>query len=218
MFVSIEFLIREINNINGQGYFQIEQDLIYSQQNDDILQQNSFVCQTILSKCLGPFEQWSSRLEVTRQTQYNLIHFTPMEQLNSKSNSSYSIRDHYQINTLLNTNHSRIRDFLQTIKQQWKIFSISDLVYNHVAIDCQLINDYPQCTYNLINSPHLRPSVLLDTILIQFSHDMDQNRLLSHGISNPFREDQFQVTEIDNVHFHQTEHIFFSFVFGNILI
>ena len=48
--------------------------------------------------------------------------------------------------------------------KEWKIFSITDLVYNHAANDFALLREHPEAAYNLINSPHLKPAVLLDLI------------------------------------------------------
>ncbi|CAF1175151.1 unnamed protein product, partial [Adineta ricciae] len=177
-------------NRNGQGYFHICPQLIVS---TEILNENSLTCQTILSKCLGRYCEWMSRLEVSYHSGYNLIHFTPIQILSKISNSSYSIKDHHQINPIFQCSFEQIEKLVENLFQKWKIFSITDLVYNHVANDCQLIDDYPQITYNLVNSPYLRPAVLLDSILIQLTRDISQNQLLSKGISSNLQQDHLEL-------------------------
>ncbi|UJR18775.1 hypothetical protein I4U23_005681 [Adineta vaga] len=103
---------------------------------------------------------------------YNFLHFTPIRSLSNISNSSYSIRDYHKLNSLFRCSYEQIENLIKDIYLKWKIFSISDLVYNHVAIDCPLINNYPEITYDLINSPYLKSAVLFDSILIQFTRDI----------------------------------------------
>jgi len=178
-------------NLNGQGYFQIEPQLILS--TGEILRQECLTCQSILSKCLGPMSEWLSRLEVTRHSGYNMIHFTPIQKLSKISNSSYSIEDHHQLNPLFHGTFEQIKQIVDQLAKQWQILSITDLVYNHVANDCALLQQHPEVAYNLINSPHLKPAVLLDSILIQFSRDVQQGKLISIGISSEIKEYHLQL-------------------------
>ena len=42
---------------------------------------DSVAMQTVISKSLGPVAQWASRLEVTAKSNFNWIHFTPVQLL-----------------------------------------------------------------------------------------------------------------------------------------
>ena len=183
-------------NSNGQGYFQVEPNLIRSNDcgKEEIFEQESLTCQTVLSKSLGSFDKWLSRLEVSYQSGYSMIHFTPVQELYHISNSSYSITNHHRLNPTFGCDFQQLKEFLDYMRQQWKIFSITDLVYNHVANDCPLLKDHPESAYNLINSPHLKPAVLLDSILMQFTRDLQEEKLLStRGIPSEIREHHLQV-------------------------
>jgi glycogen debranching enzyme len=86
---------------------------------------------------------------------------------------------------------------------QWQIYSVTDLVYNHAADDCALLRDHPEAAYNLVNSPHLKPAVLLDSIFMQFTVDASEGKLLSKGIPPEIKEHHLQVNK----------NIFFFFFF-----
>jgi glycogen debranching enzyme len=122
-----------------------------------------------------------------------MIHFTPIQCLYNVSNSSYAITDHHKLNPIFHGTHEQIKTIIDKMAKEWKIFSITDLVYNHAANDCVLLQDHPECAYNLINSPHLKAAVLLDSILIQFNRDVTEDKLLSKGISSEIKENHFEL-------------------------
>lgn len=63
---------------NGRGYFIVQPELkVGSLQTNVPL--HGIVCQTVLSKNLGPFSGWLERLLVAKKTGYNAIHFTPLQ-------------------------------------------------------------------------------------------------------------------------------------------
>ena len=40
---------------------------------------DSIVCQTVLSKLLGPLPTWKDKLEVAYRSGYNMIHYSPKQ-------------------------------------------------------------------------------------------------------------------------------------------
>ncbi|CAF3932255.1 unnamed protein product [Rotaria sordida] len=175
-------------NLNGQGYFQVESHLVWPDGSNEVLEEECITCQTVLSKCLGPLSEWLSRLEVTRHSGYNMIHFTPIQFLNNISNSSYSISDHHKLNRIFEGTYEQMKILIDYIGKEWRIFSITDLVYNHAADDCTFLQDHPEGSYNLVNSPYLKAAVLVDSILMQFTCDASQGKLLSKGIPSEIKE------------------------------
>lgn len=62
----------------------VEPDLGYSL--------DGICCITHITKLLGPLTEWEERLRVSHEAAYNMIHFTPIQQLGG-SESAYSISD-----------------------------------------------------------------------------------------------------------------------------
>jgi len=181
----------EKSHSNGEGYFQVEPELIDS--NGKSFDQSSIICQSVLSKCLGDMSQWESRLQVAFHSGFNFIHLTPIQQLYTVSNSSYSISNHHELNPKFNGSFQQLKEILIRLKREFNLHFITDLVYNHAANDCQLLKDHPESSYNLINSPHLKPAVLLDSILMQFTKDVQQGKLIDKGIPSDIREHHLQL-------------------------
>lgn len=99
------------------------------------------------------------------------------------------------------------------MEKQWKISSIVDLVYNHAANDCILLRDHPEASYNLVNSPHLKAAVLLDAILIQFTRDASEGKLLGKGIPAEIKESHLEV-----IHPAWVNAVFISFFSSSVII
>lgn len=89
-----------ITNTNGQGYFLV--DPVLKIGNMDITV-DCLQVQTVITKLLGPFDQWEKRLEVAKESGYNMIHFTPVQELGI-SNSAYSIRDQLKLSPVYSAN------------------------------------------------------------------------------------------------------------------
>jgi len=160
------------NEKAGCGYFLIEPTLKVGKC-DEVLPIDSISMQTVLSKLLGSFDSWKQRLMISKESGYNALHFTPI-QLLGESNSAYSIADQDELNPTFSQEGkplemNQLKDFIEELRQDWNMISLVDVVWNHTSKDSPWLKTHPQCSFNLVNSPHLRPAYLLDRALFYFS-------------------------------------------------
>ncbi len=57
------------------------------------------------------------------------------------------------------------------------IFSITDLVYNQAESDWALFYYHSESIYDEIIFSHFKSASLLDPVLLQFTHDANENKL-----------------------------------------
>lgn len=83
----------------GSLYVQVEPILMVGQQSKLVrhIPLDSIRCQTVMSKCLGALSTWESKLIVAKNAEYNMIHFTPIQELGG-SRSGYSLKDQLKVN------------------------------------------------------------------------------------------------------------------------
>uniref|UniRef100_A0A183AAW8 Glycogen debranching enzyme n=1 Tax=Echinostoma caproni TaxID=27848 RepID=A0A183AAW8_9TREM len=145
------------------------------------------VLQTYVSKYLGPFENWDSVLRAAKEGHYNMIHFTPVQEL-GYSRSAYSLRDQLKVNPEFSSPGSPpvdwpdIERYIQHLENDWSILSMADLVLNHTSNDSPWVHEHPECAYNVINSPHLVPAYILDVIVWRLSREVSTGALINRGI------------------------------------
>lgn len=83
---------------NGSLYVQIEPTIhVGLPGSTKIIPSDSIRCQTVLAKCLGPVNSWESKLRVSKESGYNMIHFTPIQELGG-SRSCYSLANQLKPN------------------------------------------------------------------------------------------------------------------------
>ncbi|XP_072366697.1 LOW QUALITY PROTEIN: glycogen debranching enzyme-like [Scyliorhinus torazame] len=189
---SFQFYVSHGNNHKiGMGFIVVD-PILHVGHNNQVLPLDCICAQTFLSKCLGPLDEWEDRLNVARQSGYNMIHFTPLQTL-GQSRSCYSLADQLELNpdfSRPNKTHtwSDVARLVEKLKKEWNILCITDVVYNHTAANSYWLKKHPECSYNILNSPHLKPAWLLDRALYHFSRDVArgtyQNRGLPANIEN----------------------------------
>lgn len=181
------------SDANGSGYFLVDPVLVLGKM-DERVSLDALCCQTYLAKCLGPFPEWTQRLRVAKECGYNMVHFTPLQEL-GESNSSYCLKDQLQLNSLFQTNGSNytmddVAHLVKTMQKDWGVLSLTDLVFNHTANETPWLKEHPECTYNMITAPHLKPAYILDRILWNFSLEIGEGKWAGEGIPAEIRTEE----------------------------
>lgn len=207
--------------LEGSGYVVVDPQLGYSP--------DGITCLTCITKLLGPLSEWKSRLQVAKESGYNMLHFTPIQQLGG-SCSGYSISNQVRLdsaylpsnyvhseNTLTYTTRKgetkqlsidsgllEAWKIVQEVKAEWKMLSVVDMVWNHTSFDTPWLLQHPDAGYNLVNSPHLRPAYVLDVALAQFSREVAEGRWAQQGLQPEVRSE----ADIENIKARLRDHVF----------
>lgn len=75
-FVKLTFTFFYLFLRKGSGYINVDPNLVAG--NIDIPLE-SLQTVSVLTKCLGPFSSWKSKLQVAKECGYNMVHFTPIQ-------------------------------------------------------------------------------------------------------------------------------------------
>ncbi|XP_038157443.1 glycogen debranching enzyme isoform X4 [Cyprinodon tularosa] len=170
----------------GGGYIVVDPVLRVGGDNH-VLPLDCITIQTYLSKCLGPLEDWPDRLRVAKESGYNMIHFTPLQTL-GESRSCYSLADQLSFSPEFSPEGKSygwedVGELVEKLRTEWNMVSITDVVYNHTAANSVWIQRHPECGYNLMNSPHLRPAWLLDRAIWHLTTRVADGRYRDKGLS-----------------------------------
>jgi len=173
-----------LKNALGGGYFLVDPEL---QCKGKAIPLDSIVCQTVLSKNLGTLDTWLDKLEVAHHSGYNMVHFTPIQTLGD-SNSAYSLASQLSLNKTFSTKEKEatfedIEGIVEKMRTEWGILSACDIVLNHTANETPWLSEEPSATYNMVNSPHLRPAYLLDRAIYRLTLDIFEGKWVKRGIS-----------------------------------
>ncbi|XP_063282212.1 glycogen debranching enzyme [Pelobates fuscus] len=182
---SFQYRFNQSGQSSGEGYIVVDPIMRVGADNH-VLHLDCITLQTFLSKCLGPFDEWEDRLRVAKESGYNMVHFTPLQTLGI-SRSCYSLADQLQLNPDFSRpdktyNWSDVGKLVDKMRREWNMLSITDVVYNHTAANSKWIQQHPECAYNLVNSPHLKPAWLLDQALWHLTCDVAQGKYAARGL------------------------------------
>lgn len=131
---------------------------------------------------MGPIQtNWESFYAEVKSLDYNMIHFTPIQQ-RGLSNSPYSIKDQLKLSDDLfvkrNTQETeQLESSLKVMNEKYGIFGMIDVIWNHTACDSEWLKDHPEAGYNLQNSPHLKVAYELDESILSFSSSLNSYNL-----------------------------------------
>lgn len=134
---------------------------------------NNINIQSVISKWIGPLDQWNALFEDISKKGYNMIHFTPLQE-RGVSNSPYSIYDQLRFDPNLFKSNDDAAKFLKELLAKNNLLSLTDVVLNHTANNSEWIREYPDAGYNVENSPHLQSAIELDEKLLEFSNKLDE--------------------------------------------
>ncbi|XP_075473238.1 glycogen debranching enzyme isoform X1 [Ascaphus truei] len=190
---SFQYQFHQRKQRSGDGYIVVDPVLRIGAENR-VLHLDCITLQTFLSKCLGPFDEWEDRLRVAKESGYNMVHLTPLQAL-GKSRSCYSLADQLQLNPEF-SRPGKVYDWgdvgklVDKMKREWGMLCITDVVYNHTASNSKWIQQHPECVYNLVNSPHLKPAWLLDRALWHLTCDVAEGKYTERGLPALIQTDQ----------------------------
>ena len=78
---------------------------------------------------------------------------------------------------------------IDKMHKEWRVLSMTDLVFNHTAKDSPWLMQHPEAAFNLANSPHLRPAYIIDRILYYFSQEVGEGKWESMGVPASITEE-----------------------------
>ncbi|KAL6104713.1 agl [Pungitius sinensis] len=170
---------------SGGGYIVVD-PVLHIGADNRILPLDCITIQTYLSKCLGHLDDWSDRLRVAKESGYNMIHFTPLQTL-GESRSCYSLADQLNFNPEFSSDSRSyswedVGALVTKLKKEWNMLCITDVVYNHTAANSLWIKEHPECGYNLVNSPHLRPAWVLDRAIWHLTTRVAKGHYVAKGL------------------------------------
>ncbi|GAA6219495.1 glycogen debranching enzyme-like [Lates japonicus] len=162
--------------------------------NNDILPLDCISSQTYLARCLGPLDKWLDRVRVAKETGYNMIHFTPLQKL-GVSGCCYSVADQLELNPDFSPNGRPctwrdIGELVEMLRKDWGMVCITDVVYSHTAVDSEWIHLHPECGFNLVNAPYLKPAWVLDRALWHLSCEVADGKYAEQGVPTLIQDEQ----------------------------
>ncbi|GBF62091.1 glycogen debranching enzyme [Trichophyton mentagrophytes] len=127
---------------------------------------------SVVSKFMGEYpKDWNKHLRGIGERGYNVVHFTPLVKRGA-SNSPYSIYDQLKFEECFSNGQKDVAEMTAKMEKDYGLLALTDVVWNHVAHNSQLLEDHPEVGYNIKNAPWLEAALELDTALLQYGNDL----------------------------------------------
>lgn len=140
---------------------------------DEYVPRSALSIFSVVSKWLGPLEEWEGHFADVAKRGYNAVHFTPLN-VRGDSNSPYSLKDQIGFDPeLFPKGEKQVNEFVRNLEKKHGLISITDVVWNHTAPESAWLQEHPDAGYNLNTAPWLESAVELDTALFEFSGKFD---------------------------------------------
>jgi glycogen debranching enzyme len=105
---------------------------------------------TVVSKWMGPLENWPAYFKEASDRGYTMLHYTPLQE-RGHSDSPYSIRDQRKYEPSMfkdgvgkDGGKAQIEAVLKTAKDEYGLLSLTDVVLNHTADNSSWLVDHPE--------------------------------------------------------------------------
>ncbi|KDR65730.1 hypothetical protein GALMADRAFT_81520 [Galerina marginata CBS 339.88] len=138
---------------------------------------------TLVSKWMGPLENWTKHFTEAKERGYTMLHYTPLQE-RGESDSPYSIRDQLKYDASLfgddlsqQAGKKKIEETLKVAREEYGLLSLTDVVLNHTANDSPWLVEHPEAGFSPANTPHLTPALELDSAIVDFSGSLSKNGL-----------------------------------------
>lgn len=176
----IEYTLSDEQKRTESFYFTVPPQLSI---NGEHVQFNQINLQTVISKWIGPLDNWDAIFAYIAKKGYNMIHFPPLQE-RGISNSPYSIYDQLRFDPNFFKSNSEAEKFITSTMKKNSLLSLTDIVLNHTADNSEWLRDHPDAGYNRDTAPHLRAAIELDTALLEFS-----DKLLKLGLPTDIKSE-----------------------------
>ncbi|KAI9850375.1 MAG: hypothetical protein M1838_005765 [Thelocarpon superellum] len=125
---------------------------------------------SVLSKSMGTYPpQWEAHLHSIGRRRYNMIHFTPLMHRGA-TNSPYSIYDQLAFDPLcFPKGEDDIVQLVDRLERDHGMLALTDIVWNHTAMNSKWLEEHPEAGYNVDTAPWLESALELDTALLDIS-------------------------------------------------
>jgi glycogen debranching enzyme len=138
--------------VDARGYFIIEPRITLPK-SDTLLPLRGLRLLSMIPKWMGDLTQWSEFLEQADYSNYNIIHFAPMQK-RGISGSPFSIDNPLFFSDDLfcdddnkKSNEEKtglVKSTIESIYSKYGILSLSDIVWNHVSNNSELLYEHPE--------------------------------------------------------------------------